>query len=182
MKYFILAFVILVLPQFTIAQSDNTFTISQIGWSFTPPENFKLLDSSASDIKLSENLTIWKKDLYFKNSANIQTTIACSIMTGNQNEEEWNEMRPTEVKGSYRALTSKYPHLNFDSSTTSIIIDGINFQKFSMLGKENGQIKYTHIQLTKFYKGYKLHFVYMFDDPKIGLEIEKQILNSKFSK
>jgi hypothetical protein len=181
MKHFFIALTIVVIPFFSIAQLDNTFTISEIGWSFTPPLNFTLLDSSTKNVKINEGLTIWKKDLLFKNFSDQHNTIACSIFKGT-NETEWSKSRPSEIKGSHRALTTQYPNLSFDSSTTSLIIDGIEFQKFSMIGKENGLTKYNHIQLAKFYKGFKVIFVYMFEDPLIGAEIEKQLLMSKFSK
>ncbi len=182
MKHLLLTLTILISPFFSKSQSNNTFTISQIGWSFTPPPNFELLDSSAENHKLSEKITIWKKNLFFHNPSDIKTIIAFSIISGNNSEEQWYQTRPNEIKGSYKALTNKYQNLSFDSSTTSIKIDGIDFQKFSMIGKENGILKYSHIQLARFYKGYKINFVYSYENPTAGAEIEKQILNSKFSK
>jgi hypothetical protein len=182
MKSFLAIVSILTIPIFCAAQVDNGFTISEIGWTFTPPLNFEFIDSAKRNIKLSKDLTIWKKDLRFKNYSDMNNIIACSIVKDGENEAEWIRTRPFEIKSVYENLTSSKGNLKFDSSLTTVTIDDIQFQKFAMVGRENGEIKYSYVQLAKYYKGYNVLFVYMFVDPLVGLEIDKQFIGSKFSK
>lgn len=163
-------------------QTSKEFTINEIGWAFSPPYQFEFIDSPVTTRQISDNLTIWSKSLIFKNPENIEQTIACSIIHSNEIAETWKTMLPREIARSFDILREEKPNLDFDSASTTLTIDGVPFEKFSVVGKKNGKTKFNHIQLSSFYKGYRVRFVYKFDYQNIGEDIEKKFINSKFSK
>jgi len=180
MKRFFILLTLVNLSFYSDAQSNREITITEIGWTFMPPEGFKLMDSSIKTYKVSPEVDYWSKTIVLQKSKNLLTA-SISFFT-NENELERERMYKVERNRSYNIATKQKPNLKLDSSTTIAKVGDLSFNKFTVSSKENGVLVYNHVELTKFYKGYKCMIVYNCIDRTIGDEIEKLLQASKFVK
>jgi hypothetical protein len=73
------------------------------------------------------------------------------------------------------------PDAKLDSSSTKITIDGLEFDKFSVLIKVK-DLTLTVVLIGKLYKGYDFGISYLYMDEQTRDQIEASIRNSKFRK
>ena len=164
---------------FCVAQPGQQITINEIGWTFTVPETYKLMDSSTKTYKIAPEVDYWTKRFMFLNNLNIFSAAISSVTNNSENERD--RMYKMERNRSYEVHSKQKASLKIDSSTTITMVGNVPFYKFAITGKENGIVTYNHIELSKVYKGYKCMIVYTFKDILEGSEIEKILLNSKFT-
>lgn len=178
-----------------LSQSTNkTYSFKQIGWTITLPDDFTVIDSAdnsarmgrgikaiedANDIKadISSTTTLISATKNTYNYFNSTITPFDSTIDGNYlttNKELKNMV--------YKTMFEKTPDAKIDSITTTQIIDGLTFDKFSLTINIPGKISFNMILLTKLYKGYDFGITYVYLDDKIRDQIDNMLANSKFDK
>mgnify|MGYP000897095478 CR=1 FL=1 len=166
---------------FSIAQSDETiknkYTFPQIGWIFSAPDSFKLIDSSSTRLNPTTEIEIWRKQLMFTNNRN---SLILSITKSSQKGIDWENIHKKEEKHFFDQSRIRQPSIQFDSLSTNLKIDSRIFAKFVVTGKENGKIVRNHVQLSSYINGYRFYIVYEFSDKEFQEQIEKSIMNGKF--
>ena len=182
MKKLLIFFSFLFIALHDQAQSvsdQNQFIIKEIDWTFNVPAGFILKDSGTTKDQMGNNVELWRRRFFFKNGKN---SFAFSISKfSNQSEGGWEPAYQTERNRSFQIITNQKPTLKIDSLTSMTIIGNLDFYKFTMTGKENNEIVFNQVQLSKSYKGYKFQLTYISIDQAIIDEIEKALKNSKFN-
>ena len=180
MKHYLIFLTIYCFPFYTNAQSEQKFTISEIGWTFGLPEGYKVIDTSSKTVQLQDDKHYWTKQLLFKSE---NASFFTSIMTmGPEDDEIWDHLYYKEKGHFYKTVSTQKPSLQLDSTTSSEIINSELFTKFTLVGKENGEIVYNQVQLRKLYKNYRFIISYNSIDTISLNKIEKMLQNSKFIK
>ena len=166
----------------TVAQSASEQTqlvLKEIGWTLDVPKGFSLKDSGTTNEQMPNDIQLWRKRFAFKNNNN---TFAFSISKfSNQNEAQWDKTYKMEKNRAYDIITKQKPLLKIDSSTSIMLIGNVEFHKFVMTAKENSEMVFNQIQLSKYYNGYKFQLTYISLDKSVIDEIEKVLKNSKFN-
>ena len=158
---------------------ENQFILKEVDWTFNVPAGFILKDSGTTTQQMGNNIELWRRRFFFKNDKN---TFAFSIIKFSyQTEGGWEQTYQTERNRSFQIITKQKPMLKIDSLTTLTFIGDLGFNKFTMKGKENNEIVFNQVQLSKHYKGYYFQLTYISTDPTIIEEIEKALKNSKFN-
>jgi len=194
MRIFIIIFTTLAFGPCFAQQADKKFTFKEVGWTFTLPSEFIIIDSAdnaernergkkameeANDIKadISQTKTLISAT---KNTYNyFNSTITPFDTKKDGNYIEANQGVKDMV---YNTFSVKMPDAKIDSSTTSITIDGLTFDKFKITITVNDKVLFNMILLTKFYKGFDFGISYLYLDEATKEQIETILGTSKFSK
>jgi hypothetical protein len=177
MKRLVILTSLFICSQFVIGQSQK-YTFEQIGFIFTPPVGYSLIDSSINTESPTEDIKYWRKQFMFFKDGNY---LMLSISTSTQKGIDWNNIFKKEAKHFFNQISIQKPSLSFDTSSTIMSIDSQVFNKFTITGKENGQVSYNHIQLANYMNGYKINIAYNFKSEENAIEIENALRVSKFS-
>ena len=81
----------------------------------------------------------------------------------------------------YNSLLT-FPNVKLDSISSTIKLDNLTFEKFTVQVSINNQKYLTMVVLSKFYKGYDFGITYTYLDEKSKMEIENMLATSSFSK
>jgi hypothetical protein len=173
--------------------STRTVFVKEVKWSITMPENFELVEDSAQD-----NLN--KKGAKLMGEANgvdINPSQTKNLFsTHNGNNILYSTITPFDVNkdGSYKkaniqlkemlykTFIEKVPKAKVDSSTSTVTIDELVFEKFTIQISLNGRHLITMCVLYKLYRGYDFGVTYLYMNDWAQMAIEKVIFASKFSK
>lgn len=167
-------------PFCTNAQSEQKFTISEIGWTFDLPEGYIVIDTSSKTVQLQDDKHFWTKQLMFKSE---NASFFTSIMTmGPEDDEIWDHFYSKEKDHFYKSVHTQKPLLKLDSLTSFELMNSELFTKFTLFGKENGEIVYNQVQLRKLYRNYRFIISYNSINSISISQIEKMLRNSKFTK
>lgn len=173
--------------------TGQTFTFTDIGWTINLPDGFKLQDSSAiasriaSGKKLvgksiSDRIDSSKRKLLIFAKKGSNSFMSSLTPYGQDNYDAWLNSNNQTREILFQAISKNVPSTKFDSTGSTEIIDSLVFREFKMTGTENDKVVYSSIMLSKFYKGYDFEIHYVFGDEKIGMEIERMLKDSHFTK
>ena len=160
-------------------QTNQEFTFKKLDFSFKAPTGFELVDSSTHTISPNPEIVIWRQQFVFKSS---DAGMSLSVSTSTQKGIDWENVYKKEAKQYFDQMRIRKPGVKFDSSSTLETIDSQIFNKFIVLSKENGKMGNNHVQLSKYYKGYKINISYNYIRPETREEIERFIKSIKLSK
>ena len=180
MRRLLLFLTIYISPIFSNAQIDQSeqhFTIKEIGWIFIIPQGFVVVDSSAHTIQPNPGTDVWLKQFIFKSDSN---SLAFTISKSTQKEVDWENIHRKTDKFYYDQMRIRKPEIKFDSSSAIVMLDSQIFNKFTVIGRENGVVKYNHVQLNRFFKGYTIGISYNYINKENGVVIENALIGAKF--
>jgi hypothetical protein len=195
MKHFLLSISILIAFKTGFSQSDLTpHYFKEIGLSIKVPSKFEIVESDED-----EKLRL-KGEKLLEGANNVQIDASSmknllSIKQGQFNymnitvtpyketsEDEW-EKQNKEVKNMlYKSFVEKVTLQNIDTTSTSINVDGVLFDRFEMTIRINSSMTMKMLLLSKFYKGYDFGIAYTYLDKAIGKELDNIVHNAKFEK
>lgn len=175
-------------------QSEKKYHFKPIGWTIVFPNDFSIIDSAdnssrmergkkaieeANDIKtdVSGTITLISATKNTYNYFNSTITSFDSLIDGNY------DAGLKELKNmTYKTMSDKLSNVIIDSVTTTKTIDGLIFDKFSLLISIPGKSSFNMVLLTKLYKGYTFGISYVYLDDETRDQIENMLKNSKFDK
>ena len=176
------------------AQEKGTkFYFREIGWKVILPNTFITateeenknnmqrgvnLIENANDVDLEDLREL--KDLISatKGDNYINATIRPYDVAVDGDYTEANDSMKVIIYRTFLAI----PGATLDTSSSKVLIDNLNFEKFAINISINGEPFMTMIMLFKLYKGYDFGITYLYLDEKTKLEIEKMLTESKFDK
>lgn len=100
---------------------------------------------------------------------------------GNDNIE-WTKSNQWAKSIILKAFKKKMPDASFDTLTTTAKIDGIDFSKFRMIAKVDGNFIFNYTTYWRLYKGFDFAIGYICNSDKWIKELDECILKSKLSK
>ena len=177
------------------AQTENRiYTFKQIGWTIQLPADFDVMDSIdnlvhmekglkaiedvtdvTADISKTITLISATKNTYNYFNATIEPfddTDGISWETSNQNLKEI----------LYITFADKMSEATIDTLAGKQIIDGVSFDKYHIIIKQNGKTIFNMLLLSKLYKGFDFGISYLYLDDRTRAQIESMLEQSKFSK
>ena len=180
----LILFSVLFFSTISFAQTTGSkYTFKEVGWTIILPSDFNAIKSVANSVNIESNrannvrpatknlISAFKDNNYF---------IADISLLDNTHGNDHNEVSQRAFVESYKSL--KNASMKVDSSTSTILLNGVSFKKYQLAVIENDKILYNMLTLTKFYKGYDFYINYMYFDEKTKVEIESMLRNSKFEK
>lgn len=177
------------------AQTPATkYSFPQVGWTMFLPATFKVVDSATSaDLQQkgkkiledanSINVDISSTRTLITARKNAVTTFNSTIRSYNPNKEGDYATANQQVKTSLcKALAAKSPNAKIDTSSSSLVIDGLAFDKFYLQLTLGARVLFHMVILSKYYKGYDWGITYLYNDDVSKAEIESILTNSKFGR
>ncbi len=173
--------------------STRRYTFKEIGWTITLPDEFKELDSAANN----KNIERGKKA--FEESNDLITDISelKTLFSATKNTYQYISATLTpfdpkkdgdylkvnkDIKDiTYNTFRVQSPDAVLDTFSKKMIIDGLEFEKFSITIKIK-DLTLTLVLVSKLYKGYDFGISYLYIDDKTRQQIEASINGSKFSR
>ena len=194
-KRTITAIILIFAAALSHAQTPATkYSFAQVGWTMFLPASFKVVDSETSaDLQQkgkkiledanSINVDISSTRTLITARKNAVTTFNSTIRSYNPNKEGDYATANHQVKTSlYKALAAKSPNAKIDTSSSSLVIDGLAFDKFYLQLTLGARVLFHMVILSKYYKGYDWGITYLYNDDVSKAEIESILTNSKFSR
>ena len=190
-SFYLISFVLI--PSLTIAQATaRTYSFKEVGMTLTLPPEFKTIDSAknadmnkagqklmkeATDINVDMSST---KTLItaMKGTYNyISSTVTPFDSRKNGSYRKTNKM----VKNAlYKTFSDKIPTAKIDSSTTTITIDGLVFDKFRINIILGEKMTMHMFLLSRYYKVYDFGITYLYVDDVTKAQIEAILKSCKF--
>jgi hypothetical protein len=181
--------VLLVLSLFgplpTLAQTTgNKYTFPEIGWSLVLPADFTNFPSADRDIQIhpgskADNQSPSKRLMNAMSDVNVFTV---RLQSCSPSDPQFYETFAVGNQRTYLSESRQEEGIQYDSATTTVLIDGVPFQKFSLVAKRNGLTKHKIFFLVTCYKGYTIYINIMVFNKKAGAELESMLEQSTFSK
>lgn len=193
-KRTVLFFMVLFLSNGIIAQDSTIkYVFKEIGWSINLPSEFAVLDSSeisimnnlgAKAVEGANNLKVDSLQNVTLISArkNSQNYFEATLSSFNSRKDEDYKLATQKLNEmTYRTMVESIPGGTIDSFSTSTIIAGLTFDKFTISFKINGKVQFKMIMLSTLYKGYDFGIGYLYSDDRTKNKLEGMLENSKFS-
>lgn len=170
----------------------NILSFEQVGWTLTLPQSFKNIDSVESAKKTSRGLKAIEDANGLKLDVSSTKTLFSGRVSGSYFDATITPFDPD--KEDYRAASSysremlfktfenKMPGTTVDSSLTTFLIDGLEFDKFQITVLMDNQVLMTMILLGRNHQGYNINISYLYGNTSIKEEIEFCLRESKFKK
>lgn len=191
----IISFLVLLTLSIPALAQDSTkrYTFKEIGWTITLPDDFTELDSAANN----KNIERGKKA--FEESNDLITDISelKTLFSATKNKYQYISATLTpfdpkkdgdylkvnkDIKDiTYNTFRVQSPDAVLDTFSKKMIIDGLEFEKFSITIKIK-DLTLTLVLVSKLYKGYDFGISYLYIDDKTRQQIEASINSSKFSR
>jgi hypothetical protein len=168
-------------------------SFKEVGWTVTIPTDFKTIDSAAI-AALNEK---GKKALDDANKVKTDisgTTTLITAMKGNNYFSGTLTAFTPKGNGDYAAafdkvkdmlyatFVAKMPGAKLDTSSTTVVLDGLKFAKFYIGLTRGGKRVFKMFVLGKNYRGYDFSITYMYLDDVAKGEIESMLASSRFAK
>jgi hypothetical protein len=174
-------------------KADNTHTFKEVGWTVTIPSDFKLVDSASNaslnqkGLKAMEDANDTKVDIG-------QTRTLITAMKDKLNyfsstiqpfdpkaDGDYSEANKAVKNMMYKTFQVQLPDGKIDSSSTSVTLDGLPFDKFQISVTLNNKTLFNMFLLSKLYKGYDFGISYIYVDQSSKDEIESILKSCKFN-
>ncbi len=155
----------------------NQYAFPEIGFSFSPPPGYALVDSSFQDFSPDGKQQVRVKRYQFKKATN---TLFFSLIKNMGWKEQWDTVYRREIKQLMERIRSNKPDNVYESDTSEMHIDSRLFHQLSIRGFEKGQLNYLHTGLYRYHSGYRLHIAWTCRQGEAMGEIEKAVKGGKF--
>lgn len=176
----------------TSQRESVQYTFKEIGWTMTIPADFKIIDS-AKNAAINK---IGKKAMEDANNIEADITTTRTLISARKDASNYfsstitlfdpkkdgdyaaaNKMVKDMV---YKTFLDKMPNVQMDSSSNSITLDGLEFDKFHISIKMSDKIVLNMFILSKYYKGYDFGISYLYGDETSKEQIESILSSSRF--
>jgi len=160
------------------------YTFPEIGWSLVLPEDFTDFPSADREVQIhpgskADNQSPSKRLMNAMSDANV---FSVKLQSCDPGDAQFYGSFVESNKRMYLSVSKGGEGIQCDSATTTVLIDGVPFQKFGMVVKKNGLIQHKFFSLLTCYKGYTIYITLMTFSKKAGAELETMLEQSKFRK
>lgn len=174
--------------------SIKTYTFKEVGWTVKLPPGFKELSAAEDAAKnkkgkeLMEDVAKTEIDVselrtLFSATKNTHNYINSTVTPYNPEVDgDWRETLGFVKEMLYQTFKEKMPDAAVDTASSSMIIDGIRFDKFRVTITIDKKVIFTSYLLSKLYKGYDFGISYLCLDDKTLRDVEGTLHSSKFKK
>lgn len=175
-------------------QIDRKYTFKEVGWSFALPANFKAIDSFDNAQRMERG----KEAIEQANDMKADVSQTRTLISATKDTYNYfsSTITPFDPKkdGDYKAanrsvrdmiyktFVERMPDAILDSSTTTMTIDGLTFDKFRVTVSMKEKVLFNMFLLTKLYKGYDFGISYLYLDEETKEQIDAMLKGSKFTK
>ena len=173
--------------------STKRYTFNEVGWTITIPADFKEMDSVQNRRSMEKGIKVLEesadviadisevKTLFTATKNTFQYFTATLTPFDPPKDGDYKQATKELKEITYYTFKDQMPDAKLDSSSTKITIDGLEFDKFSVLIKVK-DLTLTVVLIGKLYKGYDFGISYLYMDEQTRDQIEASIRNSKFRK
>ena len=175
-------------------QAGKQYNFNQVAWTITLPSDFIVIDSADASARMERGVKAIEDANDIKGDFSTTTTLISA--TKNTYNYFNSTITPfdSKIDGSYSAsnkelknmvyktMSEKMPKAKIDSITTTQVIDGLTFDRFSLAINIPSKASFSMIILSKYYKGYQFGITYLYLDDKTKEQIDRMLTTSKFEK
>lgn len=196
MRNFMRTSIVILLLMFSVnAFTQEAFkkvTLSKVGWTLLLPTEFKILDSTENeelhskghkalketvgvktDMKRTKTLINAMKDRFSLFNSTIRPLNAEQIRNYGKSAQRVKDL-------TFEAMKAKSANNQVDSISSSQIIDGLNFNKFTVTVSMPKNLTVTMVILSKVHKGFDFGITYVYTNDITKGQIEEILNSSKF--
>lgn len=155
----------------------HTYSFQEIGFDFSPPPGYTLVDSMNQTLQPDEKQKIVSRRFQFGKDKNY---VFFSLIRNTGNIKRMDTIYRTEMKHFVEQVMLNQPRSLIEYDTSNIFVDAHLFHKLVITGTENGQITYRQTKLYTFYKDYRLQISWNCKQEEEGAVIEKAVSDSRF--
>ena len=175
-------------------KESKKFTFKEVGWTITLPASYEVIDSTVDAAIISKG----KKAIEESNDIEVdmsqtKTLISASKSQFNyfdatitafdaQEDGDYQELNQSVKDALFTTFEDQIPNVKMDSSTTTITIDGIIFDKFQIKIVMGENSIMNMILLSRLRNGFDFGISYLYLDEVTKQEIEHMLNTSKFEK
>jgi hypothetical protein len=194
MRKFILILALFSIGRVSAQQTDKTYYFKELGWSIVLPSDFTVSDSADEAARLQRG----KKAIEEANNVKADVSATRTLLGATKNKLNYFNVTVTpfdpqqdgdylsagqQVKDIlYATFAEKAPDLKIDSSSTTVNIGGLSFDRFHLFLSMGDKGAFHMFMLSKLYKGYDFGICYLYLDEETKQQIETMLANSKFVK
>tara|TARA_R110001606_G_scaffold387636_1_gene552419 strand:- start:832 stop:1401 length:570 start_codon:yes stop_codon:yes gene_type:complete len=183
-------FLIILILTFSCEKSENQIYVEELKWSLSIPNEFERVliknfeKTKEKGIKLIESaypkkkVTIVSRNLFNYNNGKFNSIKAQITELNSEQTFEDEFKRANEIV--IKSLTKKKPKSEFEQNVNKVIIDGLEFQTFSLKTLNKSGKNYELKVYSKMFGIKKLDIIIVNNDNKKKELIENRILSSKF--
>lgn len=169
----------------------GNYNFKEVGWTFTLPADFKTIDS-ARNAAMNEK---GKKAMEDANNTTMDVSSTKTLITAMKGSNYFSStLTPFDPKKDgdyatanlqvkdmlYKTFSGKMPDANLDSSSSSVVLDGLQFDKFHIGITMNHKTVFQMFLLSRLYRGYDFGISYLYVDDVSKAEIESVLASSRF--
>lgn len=156
---------------------DHAYSFPEIGFSFSPPTGYTLVDSAVQTFYPDTTQQVRIKKFYFRSGKN---ALFFSLIKNSGKDQGWDTIYRKETRHLIEAIRRNKPSNIYESDTSDILLDSLLFHAIRIKGWENGRADYFHTGLYNYYKGYRIHISFTYRNEEDALLFEKAVKESKF--
>ncbi|MDB5200671.1 MAG: hypothetical protein JWQ27_80 [Ferruginibacter sp.] len=181
--------------QSSFAQSPGRlYNFEEIGWTINLPYEFKMIDSVENERKMNRG----KKHIEDANGIIAEISDTKTLISATKNtynyfnatltpfnpatDGDFRKVEKTVRDLMYKTIVQRMPDATIDSSTTTILLDGLAFAKFGITVSIKDKFTIHMLLLTKLYRGYDFGISYLYLDEETKSQIEGMLSRSQFAK
>ncbi|HPH31881.1 MAG TPA: hypothetical protein PLB49_08520 [Chitinophagaceae bacterium] len=161
-----------------IAGQTHPYSFQEIGFGFSPPPGYTLIDSTKQTFIPDEKQKIVSRRFQFGKDKNY---VFFSLIRNTGSIKRLDTIYRTEMKHFVEQVRLNQPRSLVEYDTSTIMLDSQLFHKLVITGTENGQITYRQTKLYTFYKDYRLQISWNNKQEEEGAVIEKAVNGVRFS-
>jgi len=174
--------------------TGKPFFFSEVGWSLVIPADFIIMNSHDDSLKNEQGRKLIEKSTdVIADYSETKTLVSASRdqfnyfnatvtpfdrITDGDYETANQEVKDILVK----TFQDQMPGGKIDTFHTSVIIDGIEFDKFHLTVSLNEKLLVSMVLLSKLYKGYDFGISYVYMNQQAKEDIELMLEKSRFVK
>lgn len=175
-------------------QSGKQYSFQQVAWTIMLPPDFTVIDSADNSVRMERGVKAIENANDIKGDFSTTTTLISatkntynyfnSTITPFDSTIDGNYLTNNkELKNLiYKTMSDKMPNAKIDSTTTTKVIDGLTFDRFSLAINIPSKTSFSMIILSKYYKGYQFGITYLYLDDNTKEQIDRMLTTSKFEK
>lgn len=175
-------------------QNEKKFFFKDVGWTINLPGSFVVIDSIDDARRNQNGLKAIEESNNIK--ADISETITLISATRNTynyfnstitpfdiaKDGSWESATQTVKDIVYKTFSDKMPDAKIDSSSGSMLIDGLRFDAYKITVKINDKTLFTSFLLSRLYRGYDFGISYVYIDEETRQLVEKMLSSATFGK
>ena len=175
-------------------KESKKFTFKEVGWTITLPASYEVIDSTVDAAIISKG----KKAIEESNDIEVDMSQTKTLISASKSQfnyfdatitafdahedGDYQELNQSVKDALFTTFEDQIHNAKMDSSTSTIIIDGIIFDKFQIKIVMGENSIMNMILLSRLRNGFDFGISYLYLDEVTKQEIEHMLNTSKFEK